>query len=67
MDGLKQAVDRVWGAPEGDRWMVQEGRVLQDMEEDLFEDDHIQVRFRGVVGGGVRRDRIRNRGLHGGG
>ena len=52
MDGLKQAVDRVWGAPEGDWWMVREGRVLQDMEEDLFEDDHVQVRFRGVGGGG---------------
>ena len=52
MDGLKQAVGRVWGAPEGDWWMVREGRVLQDMEEDLFEDDHIQVRFRGLGGGG---------------
>ena len=37
------------------------------MEEDLFEDDHIQVRFRGVGGGGVRRDRIRRRGVAGGG
>ena len=52
MDGLKQAVGRVWGAPEGDWWMLREGRVLQDMQEDLFEDDHIQVRFRGVGGGG---------------
>ena len=42
------------------------GRVLRDMEEDLFEDDHIQVRFRGS-GGGVRRDRIRNRGGRWGG
>ena len=31
--------------------MVRGGRVLQDMGEDLFEDDHIEVRFRGVGGG----------------
>ena len=57
MDGLKQAVGRVWGAPAGDWWMVREGRVLQDMEEDLFEDDHIQVRFRGRGGGKEGQDK----------
>ena len=56
MDGLKQAVGRVWGAPAGDWWMVRGGRVLRDMEEDLFEDDHIQVRFRGSGGGGEGKE-----------
>ena len=36
--------------------MVRGGRVLRDMEEDLFEDDHIQVRFRGVGGGGEGKE-----------
>ena len=50
MDGLQRAVRSIWGAPAGEWWLVRGGKVLRDMEED----DHIQVRFRGVGGGGRR-------------
>ena len=52
MDELQRTVRSVWGAPAGEWWLVRGRKVLRDMEEDLFEDDHIQVRFRGVGGGG---------------
>ena len=54
MGELQRAVHSVWGAPAGEWWLVRGGKVLRDMEEDLLEDDHIQVRFRGVGGGGGR-------------
>ena len=52
MEGLQRAVQEVWGAPMGTWWLVRGGRVLRDEEETLYEGDHIQVRFRGVGGGG---------------
>ena len=36
----------------GTWWLVRGGRVLRDEAETLYEGDHIQVRFRGVGGGG---------------
>ena len=41
MDGLQRAVSSVWGAPAGEWWLVRGGKVLRDVVEDLFEDDHI--------------------------
>ena len=52
MDRLQRAVHTVWGAPVGTWWLVRGGKVLRGEEEKLYEDDHIQVRFRGVGGGG---------------
>ena len=61
MDGLQRAVRSVWGAPAGEWWLVRGGKVLRDMEEDQFEDDHIQVSEE-LGGGGARRDRLGHRG-----
>ena len=52
MDGLQRAVSSVWGGTAREWWLVRGGNILRDMEEDLFEDEHIQVRFRGRGGGG---------------
>ena len=61
MEDLQRAVQGVWGAPMGARWLVRGGRGLRDETEELYEGDHIKVRFRGVGGGG-RRDRLGHRG-----
>ena len=52
MEDLHRAVREAWGAPMGAWWLVRGGRVLCEEKEELYIGDHIQVRFRGVGGGG---------------
>ena len=49
---LKVKVMEIWGARGDIWWLLRGGRALTEGQDALSPGDHIQVRFRGVGGGG---------------